>query len=81
MRVVVNADQQPLYGSYPFSQWQKGEVVTDQRWISLPADIKPGIYQVRVGVYDAKTGTRRSIDDPQHDSAGNSLMLHFFEIK
>jgi hypothetical protein len=79
--VVVNADQQPLYGSYPFSQWQKGEVVTDQRWISLPGDIKPGVYQVRVGVYDTKTGTRRSIDDPQHDSAGNSLMLHFFEIK
>ncbi len=79
--VVVNADQQPLYGSYPFSQWQKGEVVTDQRWVSLPADLKPGIYQVRVGVYDPKTGQRRAIDDPQHDSAGNSLMLHFFEIK
>ncbi len=79
--VVLNADQQPLYGSYPFSQWQKGEVVTDQRWISLPADLKPGVYQVRVGVYDTASGARRTIDDPQHDSAGNSLMLHFFEIK
>jgi hypothetical protein len=79
--VIVNADQQPLYGSYPFSQWQKGEVVTDQRWISLPANLKPGTYQVRVGVYDTVTGTRRTIDDPLHDSAGNSLMLHYFEIK
>jgi hypothetical protein len=80
-QVVVNADQQPLYGSYPFSRWQKGEVVIDQRWVQLPVDLKSGVLQVRVGVYDSRTGTRRTIDDPQHDSAGNSLMLHYFEIK
>ena len=79
--VVLTADQQPLYGSYPFSQWQQGEVVTDLRWVSLPPDLKPGIYQVRVGVYDTRTGERRAIDDPQRDAAGNSLMLHFFEIR
>ncbi len=75
------ADQQPLYGSYPFSQWQKGEVVDDPRWVSLPADVPPGVYQVRIGVYNTETGARRRIRDPQNDAAGDSLMLGTFEVK
>ena len=80
-QVVVNADQRPVYGSYPFTHWQKSEVVTDPRWITLPDDLKPGVYQVRVGVYDRTTGVRRTITDPLNDAAGNSLMLHSFEVK
>ncbi|MCL5995194.1 MAG: glycosyltransferase family 39 protein [Chloroflexi bacterium] len=79
--IIVVADQQPVYGSYPFSRWQQGEVVTDPHWVALPDNLKPGVYQVRVGVYDRTSGTRRSIDDPLNDAAGNSLMLHWFEIK
>ena len=79
--VVMNGDQQPVYGSYPFSNWQRFEVVDDPHWISLPPQLTPGIYQVRVGVYSASNGARRSIDDPRNDAAGNSLMLNSFEIK
>ena len=79
--VVLIGDQQPVYGSYPFPVWQKGEVVDDPHWLTLPADLKPGVYQVRVGVYDRVSGARRDISDPQNDAAGNSLMLHSFVIK
>ncbi len=78
---VLIADQQPFDGTYPFSQWKKGEVVLERRWIELPPNLKPGVYQVRVGVYNTKTGERRAIDDPQHDAAGNSLMLRWFQVK
>ena len=78
--VVTHGDQQPAYGSHPFSQWQANEVVLDPHWVSLPADLKPGIYQVRVGVYDKATGVRNAIADPQNDAAGNSLMLQTFVI-
>jgi hypothetical protein len=80
-KAIVIADQQPLYGSYPFSKWQNGEVVVDQRWIDIPPDLKPGTYQVRIGIYDTHTGVRRAIEDPMHNAAGDSLMLHYFEIK
>ncbi|MCL4504611.1 MAG: glycosyltransferase family 39 protein [Chloroflexi bacterium] len=80
-KIITTGDQQPVYGAYPFSIWQRGEVVKDPHWITLPSDLKPGIYQVRVGVYDPKTGIRRTISDPLNDAAGNSLMLHSFEIK
>lgn len=79
--VVAVADQQPLRGHYPFSQWERGEVVEDPRWIALPAGLPPGIYQARVGVYDTPTGQRRPIDDPLGDAAGDSLMLDTFEVR
>ena len=79
--VIVAADTQPVYGSYPFSDWQKNEVVTDPHWISLPQDITPGTYQVRIGVYARNSGVRRAISDPLNDAAGNSLMLNWFVIK
>jgi len=31
-------------------------------------------------VYDAQTGQRRIISDPQNDAAGNSLMLQTFAL-
>ena len=79
--VVMIADQQPLYGNYAFSKWMKNEVVTDYRWVALPADLPGGVYQVRVGVYNTATGERRPIQDPLNDAAGNSLMLKSFEVR
>jgi 4-amino-4-deoxy-L-arabinose transferase-like glycosyltransferase len=79
--VMLTADTQPVYGAYPFPQWQGGEVVLDSRWVTLPADLPAGVYQVRVGAYDRATGQRRAITDPQNDAAGDSLMLQTFEVK
>ncbi|WP_169239290.1 glycosyltransferase family 39 protein [Candidatus Roseilinea sp. NK_OTU-006] len=79
--VVLAADTQPVYGAYPFSRWQRGEVVADPHWVTLPEGLPPGIYQVRVGAYDPQTGRRRAIADPRNDAAGDSLMLQTFEIR
>lgn len=80
-KVILTADTQPVYGAYPFPQWQQGEAVLDPHWVTLPADLPAGVYQVRVGVYDRATGNRRAISDPQNDAAGNSLMLQAFEVR
>lgn len=79
--VVLAADTQPVYGAYPFPQWQRGEVVTDPHWVTLPEDLPPGVYQVRVGAYDRQSGQRRAIADPRNDAAGDSLMLQAFEVR
>lgn len=78
--VVLAADTPPVYGAYPFSQWQRGEVVADPRWVTLPENLPPGVYQVRVGAYDPQTGRRRAIADPRNDAAGDSLMLQTFQV-
>ena len=68
-------DHPPVYGSYPTTRWLPGEVVADPYRIQIPENAPPGIYQIRVGMYDPTTGERLPIDDPQHDAEGNSLML------
>lgn len=78
--VVANGDVQPVYGSYRFPAWQPGEIVIDPHWVSLPEGLAPGMYQVRIGLYDTQTRQRRVIDDPLKDADGNSLMLGRFTI-
>ena len=78
--VVAIGDAQPFYGHYPFSGWRAGEVVATPYWVVLPADLPAGVYQVRVGVYDAQTGQRHRIADPKNDAAGDSLMLQTFAL-
>ncbi|MFN4293606.1 MAG: glycosyltransferase family 39 protein [Thermoflexales bacterium] len=79
--VVQAADTQPVYGAYPFPRWQRGEVVLDPHWVTLPEGLPPGTYQVRVGAYDPQTMQRRAIDDPRNDAGGDSLMLQTFELR
>lgn len=78
--VVANGDVQPVYGSYRFPAWQAGEVAVDPHWVTLPEALAPGVYQVRIGLYDTQTRQRRAIDDPLKDASGNSLMLARFTI-
>jgi hypothetical protein len=49
--LVAQADSEPVGGLWLTSQWVAGEDVTDHYGILLPADIMPGTYDVRVGMY------------------------------
>jgi hypothetical protein len=79
-QAVLIGDRKPLAGAYPFSQWERGEVVRDPYWLRLPDDVRPGEYQVRVGTYDTATQSRRAISDPRNDAGGDSLMLQTFVV-
>jgi hypothetical protein len=41
------------------SRWAAGETLRDPYTALVPADLAPGAYRVRVGVYDPLTGVRR----------------------
>jgi 4-amino-4-deoxy-L-arabinose transferase-like glycosyltransferase len=51
-------DGPPAGGIYPTSFWDAGEVVTDPRAISIPADLPPGDYPLVAGMYRLETGER-----------------------
>ena len=76
--VVLVADHKPRYGFYSFPMWSAGEIADDLHWIALPDNLPAGTYQIRVGLYDLASGTRRVIIDPRNDAAGNSLRLESF---
>ena len=56
--VVAQGDAPPRAGRYPTHWWEPGEVIADQHMIPLPADLPPGDYRVRTGLYRPDTGER-----------------------
>lgn len=57
-RLVHTWDHMPGQDKYLTSLWEPGEYIEDQLWVDLPADIPPGEYQVRMGLYNLQTGER-----------------------
>jgi hypothetical protein len=56
-------DGVPRQNTYPTSRWESGEVVVDERTVSVSADVPPGPYRLYAGWYD--TGGRVAAFDAQ----------------
>jgi hypothetical protein len=52
-RLVAQRDGEPGGGSRPTTGWAAGELVSDNHGLLLPADLPPGEYAQRLGLYDA----------------------------
>ncbi len=53
---VAGQDQPPLAGFAPTHAWQPGQRFVDGYAVGLPADLPPGEYEVRVGLYTIDGG-------------------------
>lgn len=51
--VVAQQDNWPVQGLAPTDTWQPGTLIRDPYRLDLPADLPPGDYRLRVGLYDA----------------------------
>ncbi len=61
---VAQADAVPGFlGVLPTTLWRPGVPVLDQHVLSLPRDLPPGDYVLRVGWYDPQDGERLLLDD------------------
>jgi hypothetical protein len=67
--MAAQVDSQPDDGRNPTWSWIPGETVVDPVQLTVAADARPGVYSLRVGLYDPETGIRA----PLRDSAGASL--------
>jgi len=65
------ADGPPLSGDCPTSLWLPGDSIEDAHLIPLPADLRPGEYQITLGLYDPVTGLRAA----RKDGAGDAVNL------
>ncbi len=66
--IVQQQDVMPVENSYPTSLWIAGEYVMDTHHF---ADLAPGEYQVRLGLYNQATGARL----PRADGSGDLIDL------
>jgi hypothetical protein len=62
-QVVAQSDQQPEAGFYPTWGWDVGETVPDGVELAIPNELDAGVYQLRVGWYDAASGVRVRLAD------------------
>jgi len=80
---VVNAASQtaaafdgaPLYNTLPLSYWRRGDVVIDRETLTLHANAAPGLYQIRVGWYNPKTGARVPLASGGNELAAGPLVI------
>lgn len=45
----------PVRSGYPTTAWQAGQIIQDPWLLAIPAEVKPGLYQLEVAVFDAAT--------------------------
>jgi hypothetical protein len=57
-QIVTQRDGVPGRGKHPTTGWLPDEVITDPVEIALPAEIAPGQYALRVGMYLPPDGPR-----------------------
>lgn len=62
-QVVANHDGQPLNGRFPTGHWLTDETFGDSRPLTIPPDLPPGPYQIKIGLYLLETGERLPVWD------------------
>lgn len=70
---VTQSDHWP--GGLPTNILDAGQIVIDQLTLDLPADLPPGRYQLRVGLYLAESGARLPIVQKESGSAIDYVTL------
>ncbi len=74
--IVAQQDGPPAKGAYPTSLWDAGEVIKDE--VSVPlAEVRPGQYEVVVGMYDLASGERL----PVADSPDGTILLRSIVVQ
>ncbi|MBN1995578.1 MAG: glycosyltransferase family 39 protein [Anaerolineae bacterium] len=73
--VAAQKDAPPAGGVYPTGLWDAGEIIRDEIMVPLE-ELKPGAYEIVIGMYDFNTGQRL----PVPDSPDDAIWLQSFEI-
>jgi len=66
--IVAQVDRPPVNGLAPTSRWQPGDLIRDSYQITLPSDLPPGPYAVRVGLYTEENGRLLITSGPAGDA-------------
>ena len=69
--MAAQTDSPPAGGRNPTSTWMPGEIIVDRVRLTVKEDAVPGVYSLRVGLYDPANGVRVPVADragsPQPD--------------
>ena len=70
-------DHKPGDSMYPADRWKQGQLLEDRILFQIPQHVRPGSYDLYMGVYDRQTGERMEVKTGDHD--GNNR-VHLGEV-
>ncbi len=73
--IYAQVDTMPRASVYPTSAWDAGELVRDSYVLRLPADLAPGEYLVRLGLYEHPSLARLPASDAGGNRIGDNVIL------
>jgi hypothetical protein len=76
----AQSDSVPVAGGLPTLRWAPGRPVRDTRTLRLPADLAPGVYQLRAGMYVMATGAHLPVLDDRLAREGQSEHVVLTEL-
>ena len=68
-------DHLPQFGRVSTATWADDGLLRDAFTITIPQDTPAGEFVISVGMYDAETGERLPVSNPQGETAGDSIPL------
>lgn len=68
-------DRPPFSGRFPMTEWTRNMREMSAWEINLPGDMPPGEYDVYTGLYDWRTGMRRTVSNGNEAVPDNMLYL------
>jgi hypothetical protein len=77
---VAGLDGAPVNPATRTREWQPGEVFEEERRVSLPSDIPPGLYELELGWFSAETGDRLNVIGEDGQIVDNRLVLSTVRI-
>jgi hypothetical protein len=79
--IVAQSDARPTWVvPWPTDRWKPGQPVLDGHQLVLPADVSPGLYQVRVGLYYWETLERLPLLNQDMQPVGDYVLLGTVQI-
>lgn len=73
-------DGEPGFYFSPTTRWQRGEIVEDRHILTWKGAPPPGRYQLRIGLYDPKTGDRLPVFAADGTVIGDQVLLFEFGL-
>lgn len=71
----VGQDNQPVWGTYPTTEWTFGEEVTDKYTLTVPPGTPPGDHRLRVGWYQSGTQARVPVLNDRGEPVADHILL------
>jgi len=72
---LIQAELSDEHSYLTYQRWRVGQIITDRHVVRLPADIPPGSYSLRVGLYEPETRLRMDLLDPLGNPQGTDFGL------